>query len=133
MAVARQQAAAVKDLSQSTSFHSRERIAPSNAGIKHLERGGWFCEAETRRTRLDSPAIHGSSLQCLPAEIPRWSINAAHVLGQGNACPGVPRAYRSLGTTISFSRVRRFPRRAPNFWRCHLRRYRREGMERFPA
>jgi hypothetical protein len=43
--------AAVKNLSHSASFHSRENNAPSNPGIKHLE-GGWqSCSFLVQRNR----------------------------------------------------------------------------------
>ncbi len=35
--------AAVENLAHSASFHSREKIAPSNPGIKHLAHAGRDC------------------------------------------------------------------------------------------
>ena len=60
--------AAVKDLSHNASFHSRERIAPSNHGIKH---GIIFINRNGLRWR-DAPEVYGPH-KTLYSRWKRWS------------------------------------------------------------
>ena len=98
--------AAMTNLSQSASFHSCERIAPSNRGIKHLSRirvrqRGWVCGGSYRCLRPVAAEMPCGRPPLLRADAKSRAVSFDPVgfagSSEGRSCPCRPRFRRSGG------------------------------------